>query len=120
MDGIQEPRSRPGSPFRGAAIGGKEGWGALSPGPRAEPRRLTCPSCSHAVWYSARWHRSFTRWYLGRKFSWASALSLSLLWSSLLWGRKRDQGWSRLWRGAWPAYEGGTTASLQVQLRHVS
>lgn len=71
---------------------GRKGGGAPVPSPGAEPRRLTCPSCSHAVWYSARWHRSFTRWYLGRKFSWASALSLSRLWSSLLWGRERDPG----------------------------
>lgn len=77
---------------------------ALHPAPGLQPRLLTCPSCSHAVWYSARWHRSFTRWYLGRKFSWASTLSLSLLWSSLLWGRARDRGLAcRLW------------GSLQVQ-----
>lgn len=38
-------------------------------GPGDVGQLLTCPSCSQAVWYSARWHRSFTRWYLGRKFS---------------------------------------------------
>lgn len=81
------PEERPGPLFGGAATG-QEGRmeGHPSPAPGLS-RRLTWPSCSHAVWYSARWHRSFTRWYLGRKFSWASTLSLSLLWSSLLWGR---------------------------------
>lgn len=49
----------------------------------------TWPSCSQAVWYSARWQRSFTRWYLGRKFSsWASTFSFSLLCSSLLVKKK--------------------------------
>ena len=40
----------------------------------------TCPGCSHGVWYSARWHRSLTRWYLGRKFSsWATSFPSPIL-----------------------------------------
>lgn len=40
----------------------------------------TCPGCWHEVWYSALWHRSFTRWYFGRKFSsWDTSFPSALL-----------------------------------------
>ncbi|TNN51424.1 hypothetical protein EYF80_038397 [Liparis tanakae] len=39
----------------------------------------TCPGCWQEVWYSAFWHKSFTRWYFGRKFSSWAAISSPLL-----------------------------------------
>lgn len=49
------------------------------------PTLPTCPGCSHGVWYSARWHKSLTRWYLGRKFSsWATSFPSPSLCSGFL------------------------------------
>lgn len=50
----------------------------------------TCPGCWQAVWYSAFWHRSLTRWYLGRKFSsWATSFPSALLCRGFLCERER-------------------------------
>lgn len=54
----------------------------------------TCPVCWQGVWYSALWHRSFTRWCLGRKFSSCdTSFPSTRWWSSFLSTDQTQAGW---------------------------
>ena len=59
--------------------------------------QCTCPVCWQGVWYSALWHRSLTRWCLGRKFSSCDTSFPSTRWcSSFLFTNQTQAGWNFL------------------------
>lgn len=70
-------------------------------------RSSTCPGCWQEVWYSSFWHKSFTLWYFGRKFSsWAISFPSVLLCGGFL----KEQ------REHWQAVRSGQMTGMRTRL----